>query len=225
MHCLQLFLPFANFACSHGADGTDKLIRNCQTFDKGQIYARWIAKDDPLNKWHTDAIMYSWYFLKIQDGGIFGSSKRHDWQQIVVWLSSRNEGKTAEDFGIDQVSYSRPDGYKKTGSPSLVQNSTTNPLVLYEQVGAEKKLPLSRGLNMISSNNTPQGKHGWEAWTPPQEMVAWEKFTPKARAGVNENNYPRLKMKTAPFSDDENYYHENVFVTHLKAAFEAVGSL
>jgi len=158
--------------------------------------------------------MYAWYFPKIQDSY---RSTQHDWQQMVIWLSVRNNGDNAQDYDISQVSYSRPDGYRKTGSPSLVPGSTTNPTALYELVRWRKN-PISmynRGLSALpTKDNELRDGVVWEAWTPLQQMVAWEKFTPEAKKAVGDKS--NFDGKLAPFSD-----HPGTFISHLNASFWA----
>ena len=58
------------------------------------------------------AIMYSWYMPK--DEPSTGIGHRHDWENIVVWLSSESTSAT-----LTGVAISAHGSYQKTTSPSL----------------------------------------------------------------------------------------------------------
>lgn len=200
---------------SGGLTDVDKDSKSCRQ-PIGQIYARGIEKDDPENKWGMPAIMYAWYFPMIYEDET--RKKTHDWQQIVVWLSVRNKGENAQDYDINQVSYSRPDGYMKTSSPTLRQNSTS-PIAVYQFLWWTGLLtPHKRGLAPWSDKLASDVvKDIWGTWTPPQLMIAWEKFTPEAKKAVSD--HANFGGNIAPFSD-----HPGTFLSHLNASFYPTAS-
>jgi hypothetical protein len=65
--------------------------------------------------------MYSWYMPK--DSPSTGLGHRHEWENIVVWLSSATLSAT-----VEGVSVSQHGGYAPSTSPNMAGNS---PLVGY----------------------------------------------------------------------------------------------
>lgn len=135
--------------------------------------------------------MYTWYFPMIRDGL---QMEANDWQQIVVWMSG--EGESAAGYQVSHIAYSQPQGYMMV-SPS---KGPTNLQVLYTNMGHKNHMQ-GRGL-------MPTDQSGW-----PYKMVAWERFTDKAKEGVADGK--AWRGKTAPFSDP-------TFLSHLNASAPAL---
>jgi len=114
----QFFLLHPNPSCSSDttADGTCDEKHN----GGGQVYARHYEFAGPATseKPVGIAIMYAWYFP-------WRGGKRHDWQQVIVWLSS----KSSAEAQILKISYSNPDGYHTVLQQSLSLQDKSTPLV------------------------------------------------------------------------------------------------
>jgi hypothetical protein len=65
--------------------------------------------------------MYSWYMPK--DSPSSGLGHRHDWENVVVWLSSASTTAT-----LRGVAISAHGDYQKTSSPSLDGASPSHPI-------------------------------------------------------------------------------------------------
>ena len=98
----------------------------------GQVYARAGAHNGAY------AIMYSWYMPKDSPGP--GLGHRHDWENIVVWLSAQSTTAT-----IRGVAISAHGDYQKVTKPNL---DGTRPLIGYRSIFPVNHLLLSS----ISSN-------------------------------------------------------------------------
>lgn len=72
----------------------------------GQVYARAATYNGAY------AIMYSWYMPK--DSPSDGLGHRHDWENIVVWLTDATTSAT-----VRGVAISAHGGYQKPSPPSL----------------------------------------------------------------------------------------------------------
>lgn len=154
--------------------------------------------------------MYTWYFAKVFGPGFNDDMKklrrgshRHDWQQLIIWLKPQMENASkAEDFDFESISYSTPNGYVKGGK---LPDGSTHPSVTYQ-----KDSDKLHGLVYPGSKGSEQ------------KLIAWDKFTPQARAAINDwtNWFDGYEMKylpiiptsfKPPFSDKE-------FEKHLQAA-------
>ncbi|OAL45737.1 necrosis-and ethylene-inducing protein-like protein 1 precursor [Pyrenochaeta sp. DS3sAY3a] len=122
----------------------------------GQVYARSGTYNGAY------AIMYSWYFPK--DSPSSGLGHRHDWENVVVWLSSQSESAT-----IRGVAISAHGDYQKEASPPF---SGTRPLIGYMSVW-----PVNHQL--IATD-----KQGGE-----QPLIAWESMTAAARNAIETTDF------------------------------------
>jgi hypothetical protein len=106
--------------------------------------------------------MYSWYMPK--DSPSAGLGHRHDWENIVVWLSSQSATAT-----IRGVAISAHGGYQKYTSPPL---SGTRPKIGYVSIW-----PVDHQL--VASD-----KQGGE-----QPAIAWESMTAAARTAIENTDF------------------------------------
>jgi hypothetical protein len=122
----------------------------------GQVYVRGGTYNGAY------AIMYSWYMPK--DSPSAGLGHRHDWENIVVWLSSQSATAT-----IRGVAISAHGGYQKYTSPPL---SGTRPKIGYVSIW-----PVDHQL--VASD-----KQGGE-----QPAIAWESMTAAARTAIENTDF------------------------------------
>jgi hypothetical protein len=108
------------------------------------------------------AIMYSWYMPK--DSPSSGLGHRHDWENIVVWLSSQSDSAT-----IRGIAISAHGDYQKYTSPPL---SGTHPKIGYMSIW-----PVNHQL--IASD-----EQGGE-----QPAIAWESMTAAARSAIENTDF------------------------------------
>lgn len=108
------------------------------------------------------AIMYSWYMPK--DSPSSGLGHRHDWENIVVWLSSASTSAT-----VRGVAISAHGDYQKTTSPNL---DGTRP-----EIGYISYFPVNHQLIATSEK-------GGE-----QPLVAWESMTAAARSAIENTDF------------------------------------
>ncbi|MBY9062036.1 NPP1 family protein [Sphingomonas yunnanensis] len=135
----------------------------------GQVYIR----ADRYN--HDCAVMYSWYFPKDQNAdGPANNGHRHDWEDVVVWLSS-----CSNDAKILAVSYSAHGKYEKKTDPHL---DGDHPLVAYQQDPA----PLDHS---VTDTSTKGGT---------QPAVTWSDLTDAARKALNDTDFGKADV---PFKD------------------------
>lgn len=126
------------------------------------------------------AVMYSWYFPKDQNvDGPANKGHRHDWENIVVWLSS-----CADNARVNAVSYSNHAAYIKETHPPM---NGTHPLVAYQQ----NPWPLDHSL---VSTQTQGGM---------QPAVSWGGLTDAARQTLETYNFERANV---PFNS-KNFFH------------------
>ncbi|KAF1916439.1 necrosis inducing protein-domain-containing protein [Ampelomyces quisqualis] len=149
---------------------------NCGS-STGQVYVRSGTHNGAF------AIMYSWYMPK--DSPSSGLGHRHDWENIVVWLSSASE--TASLRG---VAISAHGEYQKVTSPPL---DGTRPKIGYMSIW-----PVNHQL--IASD-----RKGGE-----QPAVAWESMSPAARGAIESTNFG----SATPSFRDGNFqnYLANAFI-------------
>ncbi|KAI8932410.1 hypothetical protein NX059_010596 [Plenodomus lindquistii] len=106
--------------------------------------------------------MYSWYMPK--DSPSTGLGHRHDWENIVVWLSSASTTATLRGIAI-----SAHGDYEKTTTPSL---SGSRP-----KIGYISYFPVNHQL-------IGTGDQGGE-----QPVIAWESMTAAARSAIENTNF------------------------------------
>jgi hypothetical protein len=106
--------------------------------------------------------MYSWYMPK--DSPSSGLGHRHDWENIVVWLSSQSTTAT-----LRGVAISAHGDYQKEESPPL---SETSPLIGYISYW-----PVDHQL--IATDE--QGGQ--------QPLIAWENMTTAARSAIEDTDF------------------------------------
>lgn len=106
--------------------------------------------------------MYSWYMPK--DEPSTGLGHRHDWENIVVWLSDDSTSAT-----IHGVAISAHGNYQKVSSPHL---SGTRVLVGYESYW-----PLD---HQLIDTSTQGGE---------QPLIAWESMTSAARSAIETTDF------------------------------------
>jgi len=177
-------------------------IEDCQTFDisDGQIYVRGFkAKDVPQFENHY-AIMYAWYFPKIQE---FPQGQKHDWQQIVQWYTLKQQPDTdPNNYEFVGVSYSTPDGYKYRPKDKIRAKKATGQLFIkYGKVGHK------RGLEIEAAESTKKDMQGQ------RNMLAWDEFNQNEQVKA-ANNPDSFDKKVAPFADI-------AYPGHLQAAWKA----
>ena len=122
----------------------------------GQVYARAGTYNSAY------AIMYSWYMPK--DSPSQGLGHRHDWENIVVWLSSASTTAT-----LRGVAISAHGDYQKDTSPPL---SGTSP-----KIGYISYFPLN---HQLIATDTQGGQ---------QPLIAWDSMTAAARAAIENTDF------------------------------------
>ncbi|KAG9251503.1 necrosis inducing protein [Emericellopsis atlantica] len=124
---------------------------------EGQLYARGRNHDGKF------AIMYAWYFPKDQAVHGGGAGHRHDWEDVVVWLSS-NSG----DADFLGVATSGHGDYTKTKASDMKDSMDgSRPLIQY----------FSNGItNHELQITTAKGGE--------QALIEWGALGSKARAGL-----------------------------------------
>lgn len=122
----------------------------------GQVYARSGTYNGAY------AIMYSWYFPK--DSPSSGLGHRHDWENIVVWLSSQSTSAT-----IRGVAISAHGDYQKETAPPL---AGTRPKIRYVSIWPANH-------QLIKTDN-----QGGE-----QPLIAWESMTAAARTAIETTSF------------------------------------
>lgn len=135
---------------SAGLQTTGSSSSGCSS-SPGQVYARAGTYNGAYG------IMYSWYMPK--DSPSNGLGHRHDWENIVVWLSSASTTAT-----VRGVAISAHGEYQKETSPPF---SGTRPKIGYRSIW-----PVNHQL--ISTSD--QGGS--------QPLIAWESMTPAARSAI-----------------------------------------
>jgi hypothetical protein len=144
---------------SGGLDPTGGSNSGCSS-STGQVYARAGAYSGKFG------IMYSWYMPK--DSPSSGLGHRHDWENIVVWLSAQSTSAT-----ITGVAISAHGGYQKDSSPGL---QGTSP-----KIGYISYFPVNHQL--IATNDL-----GGQ-----QPLIAWDSMTAAARTAIENTVSDTLK--------------------------------
>lgn len=132
----------------------------------GQVYARAKTYNGAY------AIMYSWYMPK--DSPSVGLGHRHDWENVVVWLSSQSTSAT-----VRGVSISAHGEYQKETSPPF---DGSRPKIGYISIW-----PVNHQL--IATD-----KRGGQ-----QPLIAWESLTDAARSAIGGTDFGSA---TPSFRDD-----------------------
>jgi hypothetical protein len=117
----------------------------------GQVYTRAGTYNGKFG------IMYSWYMPK--DSPSTGLGHRHDWENIVVWLSAQSTSAT-----LTGVAISAHGDYQKNASPPL---QGTSP-----KIGYISYFPVNHQL--IATNDL-----GGQ-----QPLIAWDSMTAAARTAI-----------------------------------------
>ena len=138
----------------------------------GQVYVRSASLRGRF------AIMYSWYFPKDMPRDGTGGH-RHDWEQIVVWLSEQSL-----DAEVKGVSFSSHGGWLKR-TAAKVDFDGDHPKVKYFRIAGL----LNHGLD------TTKVKGGQ------QPLINWPQLTLKARDALNTADFGSASVK---FRDDNH---------------------
>lgn len=144
---------------SGGLDPTGGSNSGCSS-STGQVYARAGAYSGKFG------IMYSWYMPK--DSPSSGLGHRHDWENIVVWLSAQSTSAT-----ITGVAISAHGGYQKDSSPGL---QGTSP-----KIGYISYFPVN---HQLIATNELGGQ---------QPLIAWDSMTAAARTAIENTVSDTLK--------------------------------
>ncbi|KAF2993593.1 hypothetical protein E8E13_001038 [Curvularia kusanoi] len=122
----------------------------------GQVYARAATYNGKF------AIMYSWYMPK--DSPSTGLGHRHDWENIVVWLSAQSTSAT-----LTGVAISAHGDYQKDSSPSLNGNGP--------EIGYISYYPLN---HQLIATDELGGQ---------QPLIAWDSMTAAARTAIENTDF------------------------------------
>ncbi|CAJ2506009.1 Uu.00g001390.m01.CDS01 [Anthostomella pinea] len=131
----------------------------------GQVYSRAAAYNDAY------AVMYAWYWPKDEPSD--GIGHRHDWEGIVVWLSSNSTSAT-----LLGVAASAHGDFSTETDPAI---SGSGPLIRYQS-----EWPLDHSLGFTS---TVGGQ---------QPLIAWESLTDAARTALENTDFGSANV---PFKD------------------------
>lgn len=163
----------------------------------GQVYVRGFQPAENPEFDNHYAIMYAWYFPKIQN---HPHSRTHDWQQVIVWLVWDEQAK---DFKTTGFSMSGPNGYKTVAPDrkfvNLDKKSPGHAFFVYTVVDG------GRGIKSDFPKQSPSLIF--------QPMVAYDVFTTSAKKSI-ENKDAFGKGFAAPFADV-------AYKGHLQAAWDA----
>jgi hypothetical protein len=142
--------------------------------------------------------MYSWYMPK--DSPSSGLGHRHDWENVVVWLSSQSTSAT-----VTGVAISAHGDYQKEASPPF---QGTSPKIGYMSIW-----PVNHQL--IATNDL-----GGQ-----QPLIAWESMTAAAKSAientVSSNLPPCLSCAdicTQDFGSATPSFRDNNFQSYLAKA-------
>ncbi|KAL3456834.1 NPP1-domain-containing protein [Aspergillus heterothallicus] len=177
---------------SGGLSPTGSASGDCAS-NTGQIYARSSMADDgattsTASSPHGNAIMYSWYFPK--DSPSTGLGHRHEWEGVIVYLSSWTSSTGADN--IVAVCPSAHGGWDcATSGFSTGGAGGAHPLLKYYSVW-----PVNHQMGLTG---TVGGM---------QPLVAWESLTEAARSALEATDFGDA---TVPFK-------EATFAGNLEAA-------
>ncbi|KAJ8113323.1 hypothetical protein OPT61_g4522 [Boeremia exigua] len=131
----------------------------------GQVYARAGTYNGKFG------IMYSWYMPK--DSPSTGLGHRHDWENIVVWLSAQSTSAT-----VTGVAISAHGDYQKKASPPFQGNGP--------KIGYISYFPVNHQL--IDTNDL-----GGQ-----QPLIAWDSMTAAARSAIESTAFGENPAYCAP---------------------------
>ncbi|CAG5161392.1 uncharacterized protein ALTATR162_LOCUS6019 [Alternaria atra] len=134
----------------------------------GQVYARAGTHNGAY------AIMYSWYMPK--DSPSPGLGHRHDWENIVVWLSAQSATAT-----LRGVAISAHGDYQKVTRPNL---DGTRPLIGYRSI-----FPVN---HQLISTSTKGGE---------QPVIAWDSMPAAAKRAIENTDF----VDATPSFRDSNF--------------------
>lgn len=140
----------------------------------GQVYAR-STMTDGTDSTYGPAIMYSWYMPK--DEPSTGLGHRHDWEGVIVWLSSSSS--TSADNILAVCPSAHGDWNCSTDGFSLTDS--THPLIQYYNVW-----PVNHQLGLTSTVGGTQ------------PLIAWESLTDAAQNALQTTDFGDA---TVPFKD------------------------
>jgi len=147
-----LTLFSAGLAPTGASDG------DCST-NTGQIYVRGTSYGDYY------ALMYSWYMPKDEPSD--GLGHRHDWEGVVVWLSSSTATAAANILAVCPSAHGKwdcsTDGYTLSG---------TSPLIKYQSIW-----PLDHSCGLTT---TVGGQ---------QPLIAWEDLPAVAQTALEDTDF------------------------------------
>ncbi|KAL1651086.1 hypothetical protein SLS61_005604 [Didymella pomorum] len=138
-----------------GLDTTGGSNSGCSS-STGQVYARAGTYSGKFG------IMYSWYMPK--DSPSSGLGHRHDWENIVVWLSAQSTSAS-----ITGVAISAHGDYQKDSSPDL---QGTSP-----KIGYISYFPVNHQLIATSDLGGQQ------------PLIAWDSMTAAARTAIENTDF------------------------------------
>lgn len=121
--------------------------------------------------------MYSWYMPK--DSPSSGLGHRHDWENIVVWLSDASDSASIVGMAVSQHG-----GYDIDSSGTFSGNSPLAGYISYWPVNHQ----------MIFTS-----KKGGQ-----QPLIAWESLTDAARNALINTDFGSANV---PFKDENFYPH------------------
>ncbi|CAO2649973.1 Nn.00g012650.m01.CDS01 [Neocucurbitaria sp. VM-36] len=153
--CNIIYRPELKLHISGGLSTSGDSNGGCSS-STGQVYARSGTYNGAY------AIMYSWYMPK--DSPSSGLGHRHDWENIVVWLSSQSTTAT-----VRGVAISAHGEYQKETAPPF---SGTRPLIGYMSVW-----PVN---HQLIATDTKGGE---------QPLIAWESMTAAARSAIETTDF------------------------------------
>ena len=148
-HINDLLSKSAGLAPTGASDG------DCSS-STGQVYCRSAAYENYF------AIMYSWYMPKDEPSD--GLGHRHDWENIVLWLSDDTLDATIEGIAVSQHG-----GYVTTTNPDLDGDNPT--------VGYISYWPLD---HCLIETTTVGGT---------QPLIAWESLTTAAQEALDDTDF------------------------------------
>ncbi|PKS11769.1 hypothetical protein jhhlp_001062 [Lomentospora prolificans] len=131
----------------------------------GQVYARSATYGSSF------AIMYSWYMPK--DSPSSGLGHRHEWENVVVWLSSASTSASVLGLSVSQHG-----GHEKSTSPAM---SGTHPLIGYISYW-----PVNHQMIFTSTVGGTQ------------PLIAWESLPSAAKTALTNTDFGDA---TVPFKD------------------------
>lgn len=142
--------------------------------------------------------MYSWYMPK--DSPSAGLGHRHDWENIVVWLSAQSTSAT-----ITGVAISAHGDYQKDSSPSL---QGTSP-----KIGYISYYPVNHQLIDTSDLGGQQ------------PLIAWESMTAAARTAIENTVSDLLDSSVALLTSVQDFgsatpsFRDSNFQSYLADAY------